>query len=115
MANNPRGYQRDKVTGRFARRPVEGVDADSRFGPMADSIEDIDNVSGAPSPNTEMHARYAPAGDAQGGKGPRCAPGGRRWCPTRRAPRRSTAATARLRFRGPQRDATTAIWTPLHG
>ena len=37
---------------------------------MGDSIEKIDNASGAPSPNTELHPRYAPAADemAQGGE-----------------------------------------------
>jgi hypothetical protein len=38
---------RDPRTGRFVR-PVPEVDDESAFDPMADSIEDIDNVSGAP-------------------------------------------------------------------
>jgi hypothetical protein len=54
------------MRGRFAR-PVEGVDAESKFGPMGDDIP-ADNVSGAASPSTIEHPRYAPAGDdlAQG-------------------------------------------------
>jgi hypothetical protein len=69
MADNPpRGYSRD-VRGRFARL-VEDVDAESRFDPMGDSIEDIGNVSGAPSPSTIERPRHAPPGDelAQGGQ-----------------------------------------------
>lgn len=64
-----RTVHRDGRTGRFARRPVPGVDAESRFDPMGDSIEDVDNVSGAASPSTIDHARYAPEADdlAQGG------------------------------------------------
>ena len=64
-------YQRDPRTGRFAaRRPVATVDAESRFDPMADSIEDISNVSGAPSPNTIEHPRHAPDADTLAGYGP---------------------------------------------
>jgi hypothetical protein len=68
MEANLCGY-RDRVTGRFARRPVEGVDAESRFDPMGDDIP-VDNVSGAPSPSTIEHPRYAPDADelAQGGQ-----------------------------------------------
>jgi hypothetical protein len=67
MAPSP---HRDKVSGRFARRPVKDVDAESRFGPVADAIEDITNVSGAPSSSTIEHPRHAPAADdlAQGGQ-----------------------------------------------
>ena len=69
MADNPLGY-RDTVTGRFARRPVEDIDAESRFDPMGDAVEDIDNVSVAPSPSTIEHPRHAPAGDTLAGEGP---------------------------------------------
>jgi hypothetical protein len=60
---------RDAKTGRFARRPVEGVDAESRFNPMGDDIPFRD-VSGAPSANTIEHPRYARKADdlAQGGQ-----------------------------------------------
>jgi len=66
---NPRGH-RDPKTGRYARRPVPDVDAESRFDPVADSIEDIGNVSGAPSASTIDRPRYAPAANelAQGGE-----------------------------------------------
>jgi hypothetical protein len=64
-------YERDPRTGRFAaRRPVANLDAKSRFDPMGDSIEDIDNISGAPSQNTIDHPRHAPAGDKLAGVGP---------------------------------------------
>jgi hypothetical protein len=62
MAGNSHSH-RDKVSGRFARRPVEDIDAESRFDPMADSVEDIDNVAGAPSSSTIEHPRHAPAAD----------------------------------------------------
>jgi hypothetical protein len=65
MEANPRGY-RDRVTGRFARRPVEGVDAESRFDPMGDDIP-VDIVSGAPSPSTIDRPRHAPEGDTLAG------------------------------------------------
>jgi hypothetical protein len=60
---------RDAKTGRFARRPVPDVDAESKFDPMGDDIPFYD-ASGAPSANTIDRARYAPAGDelAQGGQ-----------------------------------------------
>jgi len=68
MADTPQRYPRDPKTGRFAvRRPVPDVDAESRFGPMGDSIEDIGNVSSAPSPNTIERPRHAPAGDMLAG------------------------------------------------
>jgi hypothetical protein len=66
MAANPRSYERD-VRGRFAR-PVPDVDAESRFDPMGDSIEDIENVSASDvRPGMEV-ARHAPDDDdlAQG-------------------------------------------------
>jgi hypothetical protein len=69
MAPSPRVH-RDPVSGRFARRPVPDVDAESRFDPMGDSIEDIGNVSGAPSANTIDHPRHAPAADTLAGTGP---------------------------------------------
>lgn len=65
MAEN---MSRDAKTGRFARRPVEGVDAGSRFNPMGDDIPFRD-VSGAPSPSTIDHARYAPKADTLAGAG----------------------------------------------
>jgi len=65
MADN-RGF-RDSKTGRFARRSVPDLDAESKFDPMADSIEDIEDVSGAPSPSTIERPRYVPGADlAQG-------------------------------------------------
>ena len=66
---------RDPGTGRFAvstrntpeasEHSVKGVDTYAEGLPVAD-------VSGAPSPNTETHARYAPQGDQlDGGTGRR--------------------------------------------
>jgi hypothetical protein len=48
---------------------VANVDAESAFDPMADSIEDITNVSAADVRPGMERARHAPAGDelAQGG------------------------------------------------
>jgi hypothetical protein len=45
-------------------------DMRGRFVKMGDSIEHVDNVSGAPSPGTIEHPRYAPEADdlAQGGQ-----------------------------------------------
>lgn len=66
MEDSARAYQRD-VRGRFTR-PVANVDAESKFGPMGNSIEDIKNVSADDvRPGMEI-PRYAPAGDdlAQG-------------------------------------------------
>jgi hypothetical protein len=68
MADKPRGY-RDKVTGRFARRPVEDIDAESRFDPMGDGIP-FSDVSGAPSPSTIERPRHVPGGDTLAGTGP---------------------------------------------
>jgi hypothetical protein len=61
---------RDKVTGRFARRPIPDVDAESRFDPMGDSIEDIENVSADDVRPGMVRPRYAPEADdlAQGGR-----------------------------------------------
>ena len=61
---------RDQRTGRYARRPVPDVDVESRFDPMADAIEDIEDVSGEASPGTVEQPSYAPAADdlAQGGQ-----------------------------------------------
>lgn len=72
--DNQRAYSRD-LRGRFVK-PVPEVDAESRFDPMGDSIEDIGNVSGAPSPNTIDRPRYAPDADdlAQGGQQRRLEP-----------------------------------------
>jgi hypothetical protein len=53
---------RDARTGRWTR-VVPDVDAESRFDPVADSIEDIDNISGAPSASTIDRPRYAPQAD----------------------------------------------------
>jgi hypothetical protein len=64
-----RGY-RDAVTGRWARRPVPNVDAESRFGPMADSIEDIKNVSADDVRPGMERPRYAPVADTLAGEGP---------------------------------------------
>ena len=69
MAGNPAHGYRDKVTGRFARRPVEDIDAESRFGPVGDDVP-VSDVSGAPSPNTIERSRYAPSGDTLAGGGP---------------------------------------------
>lgn len=69
MAGNSHSH-RDKVSGRFARRPVEDIDAESRFDPVGDSAEDISNVSGAPSASTIDHPRHAPAADTLAGTGP---------------------------------------------
>ena len=57
-----RRHSRRDATGRFARRPVEGVDAESRFDPMGDDIP-FDDVSGAPSPNTTDRPRHGPEAD----------------------------------------------------
>ena len=67
---NTHGH-RDPRTGRFARRPVPDVDAESRFDPMGDDIP-FENVSGAPSANTTERPRYAPEADEQpsGGQWP---------------------------------------------
>jgi hypothetical protein len=67
MADN---MHRDAKTGRFARRPVQDVDAESRFNPMGDDIPFYD-ASGAASPSTIPRGRYAPSNDdlAQGGQG----------------------------------------------
>jgi hypothetical protein len=66
MADNR--SHRDSKTGRFARRPVPDVDAESRFDPMGSDIP-FEDVSGAPSANTIDRPRYAPDADelAQGG------------------------------------------------
>lgn len=61
---------RDQRTGRYARRPVQDVDAESRFDPVGDSIEDIRDVSGAPSPNTIEQPSFAPEADTLAGAGP---------------------------------------------
>jgi hypothetical protein len=63
-----RGY-RDSRTGRFARRPVPDVDAESRFDPMGGDIPFVD-VSGAPSASTTERPRYAPTGDTLAGPRP---------------------------------------------
>jgi hypothetical protein len=60
---------RNKVTGRFTR-PVPGVDAESRFDPMADSVEDITNISAADVPPGLEIPRYAPAADEIASGGP---------------------------------------------
>jgi hypothetical protein len=62
MANR---YQRDPRTGRFAR-PVANVDATSRFGPMGDSVEDIENVSAADVMPGMSRPRHAPEADGGG-------------------------------------------------
>jgi len=65
-----RHTHRDNLSGQFARRPVPDIDVTSRFDPVADAIEDVRNVSGAPSPSTIEHPRHAPDADdlAQGGQ-----------------------------------------------
>lgn len=62
------GGHRDAKTGRYARRPVPDVDAESRFDPMGDDIP-FEDVSGAPSPNTTDQPRPGPYADdlTQGG------------------------------------------------
>jgi hypothetical protein len=64
---NTRGH-RDPKTGRYARRPVPDVDAESEFDPMGTDIP-FDDVSGAPSANTIHQPRRGPDADdlAQGG------------------------------------------------
>jgi len=62
MANR---YQRDPRTGRFAR-PVANVDATSRFDPMDDSIERIEDVSAADVAPGMKRPRYAPEADGGG-------------------------------------------------
>ena len=86
MTDTPRGYHRD-VRGRFAR-PVPGVNAKSKFGPMGADIP-FDDVSGAPSGGTIEHPRHAPDADnlAQGGQSsPRTRPAARDGPPRRRRP-----------------------------
>jgi len=63
---------RDPKSGRYARRPVPDVDAESRFDLMGDDIP-FEDVAGQSSANTLNQPRYAPAGDelAQGGEGSR--------------------------------------------
>jgi hypothetical protein len=60
---------RDAKSGRFARRPVSGVDAESAFDPMGDDIP-FEDASGSASPNTTERPRYSPAGDTLAGIGP---------------------------------------------
>ena len=50
---------RDPRTGRFTR-PVPGVDAGSRFNPMGNAIEDVDDVSAAEVMPGMSRPRYAP-------------------------------------------------------
>jgi hypothetical protein len=69
MATTANRSRRDPRTGRFAR-PVTNVDAESRFDPMADSIEDINDVSAAPSPSTAARPRHAPQADRPALYGP---------------------------------------------
>lgn len=59
---------RDPQTGRFARRPVPDVDAESKFDPMGDDIP-FEDVSDAPSASTIKRPRRGPTADelAQGG------------------------------------------------
>lgn len=66
-----KSQERDPRTGRFApRRPVPDVNAESRFDPMADSIEDIEDVSATDVRPGMSAVRHAPEADqlAQGGQ-----------------------------------------------
>ena len=56
---------RDPRTGRFTR-PVPGVDAGSRFNPMGNAIEDVDDVSAAEVMPGMSRPRYAPEADGGG-------------------------------------------------
>jgi hypothetical protein len=65
---DPRGY-RDSKSGRFARRPVPDVDAESWFDLMGDDIP-FEDVSGDGVPGAIDQARNAPSADPLAGPGP---------------------------------------------